>query len=183
MVDDTGADTGDNLNESEERPATVSERGASKMDAEFAESDMDEEDRSILRSTMFSTALSEAGFERPMVLTWQMARRVMTEKRLEILNALGSDHEIESHRALARHLDRNVSDVQDDLDILYEVGVIEHTSSPQGTATKPELATQTLVVNPILVNGEHLPGEVGVTTDTGTEDDEDGDEGIEQAKA
>lgn len=141
------------------------ERGASELDAANAEGDMDDESRSILRTTMFSTALADEGFERPMVLSWETARKVMTEKRLEILNVLGSDVDITSHRGLARYLDRNVSDVQDDLDILYDAGVIQSKPLVDPERNNPELTSETLVVNPILVNGEHLPQEIRVTAE------------------
>ncbi|EMA42011.1 HVO_A0114 family putative DNA-binding protein [Halococcus hamelinensis] len=161
---DESSDSADDQPASESTgKSTLLEKGASAIDQQYAEAEMDEESHAILRTHLFSTALNAAGYERPMVLSWEDARDVMTEKRLEILDALGSDVEIESQRALARHLDRNYSDVSDDLDILYEVGVIER-EHPDRNTIKPVLATENIAVNPILVNGTHLSAEANVTT-------------------
>ena len=135
-----------------------------------ADSSLSEEDRGILQSMRFSDALLKAGYNDPMVLTWETAQQVMTEKRLEIIEAIGSEDAFDSHRELARHLERDIAQVQRDLDLLYGVGVLDREAGI-GSASTPALATDTLVVSPLVVDGERLSAAVNYTGYAGEQDD------------
>lgn len=68
--------------------------------------------------------LAEKGYSNILFLKPEDARKVLTEKRVEIVRTLKKE-EIKSIRDLARKLDRNVSVVHQDLRILFEEGVID----------------------------------------------------------
>lgn len=145
--------------------------------------EMSDEDRGILQSVRLANALLKDGYDDPMVLTWENAKEVMTEKRLEILEAIGTDTAFESHRDLARHLDRDIGQVQRDLDLLYDRGILEREAGV-GTGTKPELSMGTLVVSPLMVDNEHLPAAANFTAHTGDESEDrtkDEDEAVSNA--
>lgn len=63
-------------------------------------------------------------------------QRLLTPKRLELLRSVMVDPP-ESIRALAARLDRNVSDVHEDVQLLVEYGVIR--LEPAGRAKRPAI--------------------------------------------
>lgn len=143
--------------------------------ADEQNTDHSDDDRAILQSMEFSKALLNEGYDDPMVLTWETAKQVMTEKRLEIIETLGGEASFESHRELARCLDRDIAQVQRDLDLLYDIGVLNHEDGV-GTASKPVLATETLVVSPLVVDGERLSSSVNYTGFAEVDEDDESTE-------
>lgn len=93
---------------------------------------------------------AESGLSDAITLRRETAEDVLTAKRTELIETIATA-EIESVRDLARQLDRDVSIVSRDLDILYEAGVIEFET--KGRAKKPVLAHETILIEPIVFNG------------------------------
>ncbi len=93
---------------------------------------------------------SRAGYDDVLYTDADAARRILTEKRIEIIETL-AEEEVESIRDLARRLDRHVSTVKADLDVLSEEQVIEYEQ--QGTRKVPLLKHPNVIVKPILLNG------------------------------
>jgi len=99
----------------------------------------------------FLKALSQTGLEDVHVVNRRTAREVLTEERERLLAEIKRG-EAQSVRELARHLDRNVSIVSRDLDVLFEADIIDFEQD--GRAKKPVLAHDTVLVKPIVFNGE-----------------------------
>lgn len=101
-------------------------------------------------SVEYLRRLAEAGFEDVLVLSRETAEEVLTEKRMELLGVL-STAEISSMRDLARHVDRDISIVSRDLDVLFEADVIDYEQS--GRSKRPVLAHENVVVKPVVFDG------------------------------
>ena len=95
--------------------------------------------------------MAEAGINDVLVLPRERAERILTEKKVELLEQI-ANNEIESVRDLSRRVDRDVSIVSRDLDVLFEAGIIDFEQD--GRAKRPTLAHQTVVVEPIVYEGE-----------------------------
>lgn len=93
---------------------------------------------------------AESGLSDAITLRRETAEEVLTAKRMELIETIATA-DIESVRDLARQLNRDVSIVSRDLDVLYEAGVIEFEAD--GRAKKPVLAHETVLVEPILFKG------------------------------
>lgn len=97
--------------------------------------------------------LDEAGLSEVLTLWRDTAERVLTEKRMELINTIGSQ-EVKSVRDLARQVDRDVSIVSRDLDLLFEADVIDFEQS--GRAKRPKLAHENVFVKPVVFHGHVL---------------------------
>lgn len=97
--------------------------------------------------------IAESGLEDTLTLSRETANQVLTDKRHEIIELL-TEEEVSSVRALARRLDRDVSIVSRDLDVLYEAGVVEYEQD--GRAKKPTLAHENILVKPVVFQGDVL---------------------------
>lgn len=98
-----------------------------------------------LRSRM-ARALATSGFEDVLVTDRATAKRVLTEKRQELIARIRAG-DIESVRGLAADLDRDVSGVSRDLDLLFEADIIEFETD--GQRKIPRLKHDTVVAEPI----------------------------------
>jgi predicted transcriptional regulator len=115
----------------------------------------------------FLRRLSEGGFDDVLVLSRATAEEVLTEKRMELLRELAADDaDITSMRDLGRRLDRDISIVSRDCDVLYEADVIDYEES--GRSKRPVLAHENVVVEPIVFDGD-VPFERDENTDSETE--------------
>ncbi|MDY6761959.1 MAG: transcriptional regulator [Candidatus Nanohaloarchaea archaeon] len=94
----------------------------------------------------FANALVRAGYTDFYLIGADDARRLLTEKRREIIRVLKED-DVSSMRELARTLDRDIRQVSDDLDVLYEMSVIDYRE--KGRRKIPELRHSRIVVEPI----------------------------------
>ena len=99
--------------------------------------------------------LAESGREDFLTLRRETAERVLTEKRIEIVAAVAEEVP-ESVRDLARRLDRDVSIVSRDLDVLFEAAVIDYERD--GRAKRPVLAHENVLVEPVVFDGQVLDG-------------------------
>lgn len=97
------------------------------------------------RSQM-ARALATSGFEDVLVTDRETAKKVLTEKRQELIARI-REGDIESVRALADDLDRDVSGVSRDLDLLFEADIIEFDTD--GQRKIPRLKHDTVVAEPI----------------------------------
>lgn len=97
------------------------------------------------RSRM-ARALATNGFEDVLVTDRETAKKALTEKRQELIGRI-REGDIESVRGLADNLDRDVSGVSRDLDILFEADIIEFETD--GQCKIPRLKHDTVVAEPI----------------------------------
>ena len=109
---------------------------------QFTSSDADRVDR---RSEL-ARALARGGMEGAHVISIETARKVLSPKRMDIVELL-KEEEVESVRGLARRLDRDKGQVSRDLGDLAEHGIIEYETD--GRSKSPRLAQQHLVVEPL----------------------------------
>ena len=102
-------------------------------------------------SIEYLRCLSNTGLEDVHVLRRETAERVLTGARMELVEAISTE-DFDSVRALARHVDRDVSIVSRDLDVLYEAGVIDFESN--GRAKRPVLDKENIFVEPVVFEGQ-----------------------------
>ena len=95
--------------------------------------------------------LTESGEDDVVSLSRETAERVLTEKRMQIVKEIAED-EVSSVRELARRLERDVSIVSRDLNVLFEAEVIDFEEN--GRSKKPVLAHDDIFVDPVVFNGE-----------------------------
>lgn len=95
----------------------------------------------------FARRLARGGYEDFLVLERETAERVLTEKRLELLDTLRAER-VESISDLAARLDRDVSAVYRDLDLLFEHGLVEYETD--GSRKAPRLKHEHVFVEPVL---------------------------------
>ena len=77
----------------------------------------------------------------------EVAREVLTEKRLEIIDKL-REEEVESKRNLAQKLERDIKNVSEDLDILWRHGIIEYKEG-KGTSKIPVIEEDRILIEPL----------------------------------
>lgn len=109
-------------------------------------SSLDQENREMA----YLKRLTNAGFDDVLTLRRETAERVLTEKRVDLLAAVAEDS-ADSVRGLARNLDRDVSVVSRDLDVLYDANVVDFETN--GRAKRPVLAHENVLVRPIIFDG------------------------------
>jgi len=80
------------------------------------------------------------------ILPTEGAREVLTENRMEIIEKLRKD-EIDSLRDLSRKLERDVSAVSRDLEVLWKNDIIEYEE--QKNRKIPKLTADKIVVEPL----------------------------------
>ena len=97
------------------------------MPTTTAEDSGEEETVDYVSSSETQEFISEAfqNNEEVTVVPAGAARKVLTEKRMELLETLDKE-DFESIRGLSRELDRDPSVVKRDLDTLWEYGVIDY---------------------------------------------------------
>lgn len=91
--------------------------------------------------------LLDAGYEDVLVLQWDTAEEVLTNKRVELIKTIRAE-EPSSIRDLARRVDRDPSAVMKDLKLLFQDGVIEFEQD--GNRKIPRLAHEHIVTEPVL---------------------------------
>lgn len=91
--------------------------------------------------------LSRAGFDDVLLLDHETARRVLTEKRRELIDRI-KDGDVDSVRGLADDLDRDKASVSRDLDTLFEYGLVEYDY--ENGRKIPKAKHDTVFVKPIL---------------------------------
>jgi predicted transcriptional regulator len=79
------------------------------------------------------------------VIPSDMARKILTEKRMELINTI-REEDISSQRDLSRKVDRNIKSVSTDLEILWKYGVINYREEENRKI--PELSADKIIVEP-----------------------------------
>lgn len=106
------------------------------------------EAKTMDESFRISKILSEHGFKDVLLLEPEDARKVLTEKRREIIELIKNER-VESIRELARELERNVSLIHKDLKLLFEEGVIDFKE--EGNRKIPILRHKNIIIKPLLL--------------------------------
>lgn len=115
---------------------------------ERTDSHADEDDESrVERRKQMARALARGGMTGVQVLSHESAERVLTEKRRELVTVLANE-DVESVRALARHVGRDKGHVSRDLKVLAEHGVVDFDD--EGRARRPYIQHDHVVVEPIV---------------------------------
>lgn len=96
--------------------------------------------------------LEQAGITDATLLRRETAERVLTEKRMELLREIAGGEEITSMRDLARRVDRDISRVSKDLEILSKANIIEYEQ--KGNSKRPVLKHSNVFVKPVVYEGE-----------------------------
>lgn len=96
--------------------------------------------------------LAESGMADVHVIQRETARKVLTEKRTELLSEV-LYNPAESVRELARNLERDPGRVSEDLKVLYKAEIIDYEEG-EGRAKRPVLAHKNVHVTPIIYDGE-----------------------------
>jgi predicted transcriptional regulator len=91
-------------------------------------------------------ALATSGFEDVLITDRETAKKVLTEKRQQLISRI-REGDIKFVRALADDLDRDVSGVSRDLNLLFEADIIEFDTDDQRKI--PYLKHDTIVAEPI----------------------------------
>lgn len=102
----------------------------------------------------FSKRLADGGIDDALVLPRETAAKIQSASRLELLAEL-TDGPERTQDELARALDRETAGVCEDLNVLFEAGIIEF--SVDGTQKYPVLTHETICVEPLVMHGEMLP--------------------------
>ncbi|AOV95038.1 hypothetical protein AQV86_03885 [Nanohaloarchaea archaeon SG9] len=97
----------------------------------------------------FMKFLTKSGVEDILVLKRDTFRDVTTPKRTEIIETIQKE-EISSIRDLSRKLDRKVSAVHKDLEVLYESNVIDFRKEKESKI--PEIKHQNILPEPLVYN-------------------------------
>jgi predicted transcriptional regulator len=100
--------------------------------------------------------LTEIGQEDIHVIQRETAERVLTPERIRLLNAI-KDEKPNSVRELARVVDRHVSVVSDDLNVLFEADIVEYET--EGRSKRPLLAHENVFVQPVVFDGDVMAGD------------------------
>ena len=95
----------------------------------------------------FMKFLTKSGVEDVLVLKRDTFRDVTTPKRTEIIETIQQE-EISSIRGLSRKLDRKVSAVHKDLEVLYESNVIDFRE--ENGSKVPEIKHQNILPEPLV---------------------------------
>lgn len=93
-----------------------------------------------------SKTLEDAGYRDLLLIEPEDARKILTEKRLEIIRKLQRE-DVESIRGLARELGRGENVVHRDLKTLFEEGVIDFEE--EGKRKVPVLRHENIWIKPL----------------------------------
>lgn len=124
------------MSDTEERPVRSSIKRPSEQDVSAE----------VERREALADALTSAGYRDVYVLGREDARRVLDERREDILDYL-RDNEVDSVTELADALDRDTGNVSRDLRVLADYGIVNMTVD--GRAKVPELVHELVIVEPL----------------------------------
>lgn len=99
-------------------------------------------------------AITSADMGDILTLQRDTAYRVLSDARCEVLRVI-TETNPESITALADQLDRPLTAVHRDVEILFEADVLDYEDGPNN-ANKPVLAHQTILMEPLVFEGEPL---------------------------
>ena len=99
----------------------------------------------------FAADLNAQGYTDLLVVRRESGRDLLTDGRLELVQHLDQHGSaVDSVSDLARQLDRDKGAVSKDLNRLAELDVIEYEGSGDGTAKRPRLKHDHVVIEPVV---------------------------------
>jgi len=105
----------------------------------------------LLQQDEFAADLNAQGYTDLLVVRRESGRYILTEGRLELVQHLDQHGSaVDSVSDLARQLDRDKGAVSKDLNRLAELDVIEYEGSGDGTAKRPRLKHNHVVIEPVV---------------------------------
>ncbi|WP_246055723.1 HVO_A0114 family putative DNA-binding protein [Halonotius roseus] len=105
----------------------------------------------LLQQDKFAADLNAEGYTDLLVVRRESGRDLLTDSRLELVQHLDQHGSaVDSVSDLARQLDRDKGAVSKDLNRLAELDVIEYEGSGDGTAKRPQLKHDHVVVEPVV---------------------------------
>jgi len=105
----------------------------------------------LLQQDEFAADLNAQGYTDLLVVRRESGRDLLTEGRLELVQHLDQHGSaVDSVSDLARQLDRDKGAVSKDLNRLAELDVIEYEGSGDGTAKRPRLKHNHVVIEPVV---------------------------------
>ncbi len=99
------------------------------------------------RMGLIKRVIEESDEESVYILPKEVAREVLTEERMRIIETL-REEEVSSKRDLARKLDRDIKNVSNDLDLLWKHSVIGYEKG-EGNSKIPKLSADEIIVEPL----------------------------------
>jgi len=106
-------------------------------------------DQNTQRNIEYLKELAKTDLDDVHILRRDTAERVLSKERMRLIEEI-ADGDVESVRDLARRVDRNVSIVSRDLEVLFEADVV--TFEQDGRAKTPRLAHENIFVKPVVFN-------------------------------
>ncbi len=94
----------------------------------------------------FLKRLADAGYENFLVISLDTADTILTPKRLELIDLIRNEQP-ESIRDLARIADRDKSNVHEELELLFEVGIVDFEE--EAGKRRPVIGPDHVIVEPI----------------------------------
>jgi len=108
-------------------------------------------DERLLQQDEFAADLNAQGYTDLLVVRRESGRDMLTESRLALIRHLDQHGSaVDSVSDLARQLDRDKGAVSKDLNRLAELDVIEYEGSGHGTAKRPRLKHDHVVIEPVV---------------------------------
>lgn len=105
----------------------------------------------LLQQDEFAADLNAQGYTDLLVVRRESGRDLLTDSRLELVQHLDQHGSaVDSVSDLARQLDRDKGAVSKDLNRLAELDVIEYKGSGDGTAKRPRLKHDHVVIEPVV---------------------------------
>jgi len=104
-------------------------------------------EKKIPKELELAQDLKNEGYSDILILTAETAHQVLTEKRQELMQAIKTE-EIESVRDLARTVNRDVSVVSKDLQLLFKKDIIAFET--EKGRKKPVLKHKNIFVEPVV---------------------------------
>ena len=105
----------------------------------------------LLQQDEFAGDLNAQGYTNLLVVRRESGRDLLTDGRLELIHHLDQHGSaIASVSDLARQLNRDKGAVSKDLSRLAELDVIEYEGSGDGTAKRPRLKHDHIVIEPVV---------------------------------
>ncbi|WP_411798982.1 transcriptional regulator [Halonotius sp. F2-221B] len=105
----------------------------------------------LLQQDEFAADLNAQGYTDLLVVRRESGRDILTEGRLELVQHLDQHGSaVDSVSDLARQLDRDKGAVSKDLNRLAELDMIEYEGSGDGTAKRPRLKHNHVVIEPVV---------------------------------
>ena len=125
--------------------------GMSQLDTDTGESAEPSVAERLLRQDEFAADLNAKGYTDLLVARRESGRDLLTESRLALIQHLDQHGAaVDSVSDLARQLDRDKGAVSKDLNRLAELDVIEYEGSGDGTAKRPRLKHDHIVIEPVV---------------------------------